>query len=76
MSRNLESSLKGSDFIFQSVQLMYYKCHKSKHHRDFCCLNCLHSFRTENKFKSHEKMWKIRIFVLMPTEKDNILEFN
>ena len=24
----LEKSMKGSDFIFDSVQLMYYKCHK------------------------------------------------
>ena len=25
---NLETSMKGSDFIFDSVQLMYYKCLK------------------------------------------------
>ena len=25
---NLEPSMKGSDFIFDSVQLMYCKCHK------------------------------------------------
>ena len=25
---NLETSMKGSDSIFDSVQLMYYKCHK------------------------------------------------
>ena len=25
---NLETSMKGSDFIFDSVQLIYYKCHK------------------------------------------------
>ena len=25
---NLETSMEGSDFIFDSVQLMYYKCHK------------------------------------------------
>ena len=25
---NLETSMKGSDFIFNSVHLMYYKCHK------------------------------------------------
>ena len=24
----LETSIKESDFIFDSVQLMYYKCHK------------------------------------------------
>ena len=26
--RNLETSMRGSDFIFDSVQLMYYKYHK------------------------------------------------
>ena len=25
---NLETSIRGIDFIFDSVQLMYYKCHK------------------------------------------------
>ena len=25
---NLETSMKGSDFIFDSVQILYYKCHK------------------------------------------------
>ena len=30
----------------------------SKHHGDFYCLNCLDSFRTENKLKSHEKLCK------------------
>ena len=25
---NLETSMRGSDYIFDSVQLMYYKCHK------------------------------------------------
>ena len=25
---NFETSMRGSDFIFDSVQLMYYKCHK------------------------------------------------
>ena len=35
----------------------------SKHHGDFYCLNCLHSFRTENKLKSHEKYVRIKISV-------------
>ena len=35
----------------------------SKHHGDFYCLNCLHSFRTENKLKSYEKYVNIKIFV-------------
>ena len=25
---NLETSMRGSDFIFDSVKLLYYKCHK------------------------------------------------
>ena len=25
---NLETSMRGSDFIFGSLQLMYFKCHK------------------------------------------------
>ena len=32
----------------------------SKNHGDFYCLNCLHSFRTENKLKPHVK---IKMFV-------------
>ena len=36
------------------------------------------SFRTENKFKSHGKVCKIKDFcgIVMSSEKDNILEFN
>ena len=30
----------------------------SKHHGDFYCLNCLHSFSTENKCKSYGKVCK------------------
>ena len=50
----------------------------SKHKCDFYCLNCLHSFRTKNKLKSHEKVCKNRNFFVieMPLEKDKILEFN
>ena len=49
----------------------------SKHNSDFCCLNCLHSFRTENKLKSHEKVCKNKDFcnIVMPSRKDNISEF-
>ena len=50
----------------------------SKHKGDFYCLDCIHSFRTENKLKSHEKVCKNKDFcgILMPSEKDEILEFN
>ena len=51
---------------------------KSKHHRNFCCLNCLYSFRTENKLKSHKELWKNKDFcnIVMPSEDIKILEFN
>ena len=50
----------------------------SKHHGDFYPLNCLHSFRTENKLKSHEKVCKNKDFcgIVMLPGKDNMLEFN
>ena len=50
----------------------------SKHNSDFQCLNCLYSFRKENKDKSHVKVCKNGDFcgIAMPSEKDKILEFN
>ena len=50
----------------------------SKHHGDFYCLNCLHSLRTENKLKSHEKVCKNKDFcgIVLSSEKDIVLEFN
>ena len=50
----------------------------SQHHGYFYSLNCFHSFRTENKFKSYKKAFKSKHFcgIVMPSEKDNILEFN
>ena len=50
----------------------------SKHKGDFYCLNYLHSYRRENKIKSHKKVCKNEDFcgIVIPSEKDNILEFN
>ena len=44
---------------------------------DFYCLNCLHSFKWENKLKSHEKLCKNKDFcwIVMPSEID-MSEFN
>ena len=49
----------------------------AKHHGDFYCLNCLHSFRTENEIQSHENVSMNKDFcgTAMPSEKNNILEF-
>ena len=42
---------------------------------DFCCLNCLNSFGTENQLKSNEKVSKNKNFcrTVMPAEKKTIL---
>ena len=41
-------------------------------------MNCLHSFKTENKLESHKKVCKNKDFfgIVMSSEKDKILEFN
>ena len=41
----------------------------SKYKGDFYCLVCLHSFKTENKLKSHEKVSKNKDFcgIVMPS---------
>ena len=50
----------------------------SKHHSDFYCLNCLYTFRTDNKLKSHKKLCENKDFcnIVMPSEDTKILEFN
>ena len=49
-----------------------------KHHGDFHCLNCLHSFATENKRESHKKVCENKDFcnVIMPSEDTKTLKFN
>ena len=41
----------------------------SKHHGDFYCLNCLHSFATERKLESNKKVCENKDFcnVIMPS---------
>ena len=51
----------------------------SKHHRNFYCLNFLHSFRTKSKLASHNKLCENKIFCKsnVPSEDTKILkEFN
>ena len=50
----------------------------SKHHGEFYCLNCLHSFPTEKKFESHKKKSENEYFcnVIMPSGDTKVLEFN
>ena len=37
----------------------------SNHDRDYYCLNCFHSYRTENKLNVHKKYVKITIIVIL-----------
>ena len=45
-----------------------------KHHVDFYCLNCFHSFVTKNKLQSHKRLCFCNIIMLFQVTK--ILEFN
>ena len=64
--KKLSTLIRGTTFLMNNIMVIFY------------CLNCLHSFRKENKLKSHEKVCKNKDFcgIKMPSEKDNILEFN
>ena len=45
---------------------------------DFYCINCLHSYRTENRLKKHYNLRKNNdyCYVEMPTEDNKILKYN
>ena len=48
----------------------------SNHNGDFCCLNCLHSYKTKSNLKKHEKICKNNDFchLKMPDTENNILK--
>ena len=48
------------------------------HKEDFYCLNCFHSYRTENKLESHKKICENHDYchVEMPTKDNNIIKDN
>lgn len=50
----------------------------SNHGNDYYCLGCLHSFRTKNKLKTHERLFSNHDHceIIMPDEGQNILKFN
>ena len=55
--------------------LLHGKASKPK--GTFYRLNCLYSFIMENKLKFHENVCKKDIYgIVMPSEKENVLEFN
>ena len=49
----------------------------SNHNGDFYCLNCFHSYTTENKLRKHEKICNDGEFchLKMPTEDNKILKY-
>ena len=48
---------------------------KSRHNGHFYCLNCFHSYATENKLRKHEKICNDHdfCFLKMPNEDKNFL---
>ena len=50
----------------------------SNHNGDSYCLSCLHSFRTKNVFKKHERLCDKHDYcrVKMPNEENKILKYN
>ena len=50
----------------------------SNHKGDLYCLNCLHSYRTENKLKKHHNVCKNHDYCYseMPKETNKILKYN
>ena len=75
MIRNEEKEWQHYLAVKRLSPLLYRKT--SKHHDDFYCLYCLHSFRTEHKLKSSDKVCKNEDFceISMTSETDKILEF-
>ena len=50
----------------------------SNHDEDFYCMNCLHSFKTDNALKRHERLCENNDYcsVEMPTQFNKILKYN
>ena len=49
----------------------------SNHYGDFYCINCLHSFRTENKLKKHKNVCKNHdcCYIEMPKKYNKVLKY-
>ena len=50
----------------------------SNHEGDFYCLNCLHSFQTDNALRKHERLSNNHDYCkpILPSEGKNILKYN
>ena len=60
------------------IQSKLFRGKTSNHDGDFYCLNCLHSFRTDNALKKHERLCENNDYycVEMPTKLNKILKYN
>ena len=67
----------GFDLPIRSLSRLF-KGITSNNHGDFYCLGCLHSFRTDNELKKHERMCGNNDYchVEMPTKDNNTLKYN
>ena len=87
---NLQNKMKGSDFIFNGINYLYYDLNRitiskggsyrgisSNHDGDYYCLNCFHSYRTENKLNAH-KICENHDYcnIEMPSPNNNIIKYN
>ena len=61
-------AIKNLPALFRGITLKYVG--------DFYCLNCFHSFRTENKLKNHKNVYENHdyCYVKMPEEDSKILK--
>ena len=50
----------------------------SNHNSDYYCLNCFHSYRTENKLNVHKKIWENHDYcnIEMPSPNNNLIKYN
>ena len=50
----------------------------SNHNSDYYCLNCFHSYRTENKLNAHRKICENHEYcnIEMPSPNNNIIKYN
>ena len=59
---NLNTSMRGSDFIFDSVQPMYYKCHKLYYKRGCSYIDSTNGIKNKKKQQQIQKMKMINVF--------------
>ena len=77
MSSNEENERAGWYYLAVK-KISALLCRKTPNDDCNFCLNCLHSFRTKNKLKSHEKACKDKDFcsTKMPSEKNKTSKLN